>query len=243
MKLIADTHTHTLMSTHAYSTPEEMIRRASEMGLFAIGLTDHGYSMPGAPGQWYFSNMIEIPHKMHGVYVLRGAEANLCDFNGKLDIEEWELAKLDWVVASVHDVCMPPVKPTVEMCTHMWLEIAKKPYVGVIGHSGSPVYRYDYETVIPEFGRQGKLVEINAHSFAVRADFIPNCCQIALTCKKYGVPVVVDSDAHFSAHLAECDKALAMLRELDFPEELIINADVGRFSQYLRTYTHVLDEE
>ena len=44
MKLIADLHTHTLFSTHAYSSPEEMIRRAGEMGLYAIALTDHGYT-------------------------------------------------------------------------------------------------------------------------------------------------------------------------------------------------------
>lgn len=243
MKLIADLHTHTLFSTHAYSSPEEMIRRAGEMGLYAIALTDHGYTMPGSPGAWYFGNMMEIPHQLYGVTVLRGAEANVCDYNGTLDIPEDELKKLDWVVASIHDVCMTKEPPTVEACTRLWLSVAQNPYVRVIGHSGSPAYRYDYETVIPEFGRQGKLVEINAHSFAVRADFIPNCRQIALTCKKYGVPVVVDSDAHFSAHIAECDQALDMLRAIDFPEELILNANEERLKAYLRQYTCVLEDE
>ena len=51
MKLIADTHTHTIASTHAYSTLQEMVHAASEKGLFAIGITDHGYSMPGGPGR------------------------------------------------------------------------------------------------------------------------------------------------------------------------------------------------
>ena len=52
MKLIADTHTHTTASTHAYSTLQEMVHAAAEKGLFAIGITDHGYSMPGGPGAW-----------------------------------------------------------------------------------------------------------------------------------------------------------------------------------------------
>lgn len=73
MKLIADLHTHTLFSTHAYSSPEEMIRRAGEMGLYAIALTDHGYAMPGSPGAWYFGNMIEIPHRLHGGYRTSGS--------------------------------------------------------------------------------------------------------------------------------------------------------------------------
>ena len=51
MKIIADTHTHTVASTHAYSTAQEMITAAKEKGLYAIALTDHAYRMPGAPGE------------------------------------------------------------------------------------------------------------------------------------------------------------------------------------------------
>ena len=200
MKLIADTHTHTTASTHAYSTLQEMVHAAAEKGLFAIGITDHGYSMPGGPGAWYFGNLHSVPKRLENVWVLRGAEANVVDYEGHLDIPEEDLRRLDWVVASIHSCCMPEgVVPTRELCTRLWLEVAKNPYVNVIGHSGSPDYAYDYEWVIPEFGRNGKLVEINSHSFEVRASYIPNCREIARLCMKYRVPVIVNSDAHFSA--------------------------------------------
>ena len=39
MKLIADLHTHTIASTHAYATVTEMAYEASELGLFAIAIT------------------------------------------------------------------------------------------------------------------------------------------------------------------------------------------------------------
>ena len=51
MKLIADTHTHTVASTHAYSTLQEMVHGAAEKGLFAIGITDHGYENARGPGK------------------------------------------------------------------------------------------------------------------------------------------------------------------------------------------------
>ena len=41
MKIIADTHTHTLMSTHAYSTIIENIAEAKKKGLKFIAITDH----------------------------------------------------------------------------------------------------------------------------------------------------------------------------------------------------------
>ena len=51
--IIADLHTHTLASTHAYSTVQEMAVSAREKGLFALALTDHARTMPGAPGPWF----------------------------------------------------------------------------------------------------------------------------------------------------------------------------------------------
>ena len=37
-------------------------------------------------------------------------------------------------------------------------------------------------------------------------------------CKKYQVPVVMDSDAHFDLLIGEFDLARALLTKLDFPE-------------------------
>ena len=240
MKLIADTHTHTTASTHAYSTLQEMVHAAAEKGLFAIGITDHGYSMPGGPGAWYFGNLHSVPKRLENVWVLRGAEANVVDYEGHLDIPEEDLRRLDWVVASIHSCCMPEgVVPTRELCTRLWLEVAKNPYVNVIGHSGSPDYAYDYERVIPEFGRNGKLVEINSHSFEVRASYIPNCLEIARLCMKYRVPVIVNSDAHFETQVGNFADALALLEEIDFPEELILNASAQRLNDYLSRYSPI----
>ncbi|MBQ6530365.1 MAG: PHP domain-containing protein, partial [Clostridia bacterium] len=41
MKILFDTHTHTLASTHAYSTVMENAKYASEIGMEAIAVTDH----------------------------------------------------------------------------------------------------------------------------------------------------------------------------------------------------------
>ncbi len=243
MKIIADLHTHTIASTHAYNTILEMVHYAAQAGLKAIALTDHGRRMPGAPGDWYFQNLATVPRRLEGVLVLRGIEMNIIDYEGNTDLEE-NAKNLDWAVASIHGGLMDPnVKPTVELCTELWLKVAQNPMVRVIGHSGTPQFAYDYEKVIPEFGRQGKLVEINEHSFLVRKSSVPNCKKIAEVCKKYGVPIVVDSDAHFCTELGVYPNAERMLKEIDFPEELIVNGDENRLYEYLRKYTKVLEEE
>ena len=165
-RIIADLHTHTLASTHAYSSVTEMIRAAADKGLYAIALTDHARTMPGSPREWYFSSLHELPLHYRGVMNLAGIEANVLDFEGHLDIEPRDIPRMDWVVASIHHLPLEGLQdPDVEKCTQLWLNVAKNPKVNVIAHSGDPVYAYDYEKVIPVFGENHKLVEINNHSF------------------------------------------------------------------------------
>ena len=95
------------------------------------------------------------------------------------------------------------------------------------------------EKVIPAFGENHKLVEINNHTFEARKQNAENCKKIALACKKCGVPIVVDSDAHFETKVGEFGFALRMLEEIDFPEELILNASEERLQAYLREHTHI----
>lgn len=241
MNIIADTHCHTIASGHAYSTIESLIQAATQKNLYAIAITDHGRLMPGSPAKWYFKNLRAIPHKVNDVLVLRGIEANVYDYDGNLDIDPEEINDIDWVVASMHNHILPPPQSQ-DQCTETWLKISKNPKVNVIAHSGSELYKYDYEKVIPEFGANGKLVEINNATFNIRRDSIKNCKTIAQVCMKHSVPIVVNSDAHSSFQVGEHSKALTMLKEINFPEELIINANVNKFKNYLKKYTLVGDE-
>ena len=86
MKIVADLHTHTIVSGHAYSTLMENAKYASEIGLKILGVTDHGPNMPGAPDPWYFGNFKVLPKKLFGVKMLYGCEANIIDSEGNLDI-------------------------------------------------------------------------------------------------------------------------------------------------------------
>ena len=240
MRIIADTHCHTTASTHAYASLTEMVHAAALTKLYAVAITDHGDAMPGAPRSWYFKNLMVIPRYLEGVLVLRGAEANIIDFQGNIDLKEDSLRNLDWLVASMHHSLVEGMA-SVENCTQAWLQIAKNPKVNVIGHSGSQEFIYDYERVIPEFGRNGKLVEINENTFSVRKGSVSNCVTIAKLCKKYGVPIIVNSDAHFHTQLGHYEQAEKLLKEIDFPTELIVNADIKRFQTYLKKYTHVFN--
>ena len=60
MKYTIDTHTHTLVSGHAYNTIDEMAAYAAGIGVTHLAITDHAPKMPGSAGILYFSNTKEI---------------------------------------------------------------------------------------------------------------------------------------------------------------------------------------
>ena len=102
MKIIADTHSHTLASGHAYSTIKEMAAAAKARGLKALALTEHAPEMPGTCGLFYFQNLDVVPRECDGIRLLMGAEVNIMDPDGGIDLPESTCRDLDIVVASMH---------------------------------------------------------------------------------------------------------------------------------------------
>lgn len=242
MKIVADIHCHTLASTHAYSTIMENAKVASDKGMFAIGMTDHGPKMPGAPGKWFFRNLNTIPKKLYGVYIIKGAEANILNDKGDLDMDfEYEHARLDMIVASMHG---PTFAKNTDKAyrTRAYLNVASNPKVNIIGHSGIAEFTYDYERVIPEFKKHNKLIEINNYSFVERKGSAENDIKIAKICKDCKANIILSSDAHFCERIGEVDDAYNMLMDINFPKELIVNIDKDRFKQYLQNNTTVLND-
>ena len=223
LKVIADMHCHTVASTHAYSTVLENVAAAKNKGLELIAITDHGMALDDAPHLYHFFNLRVIPRQIDGVYVLKGVESNVIDYEGNIDIPEDFLIDLEWVIASMHTPVLEPGSK--DDHTKAWLGVCKNKYVDVIGHSGTEQFKFDYERVIQEFKAANKIIEINSSSFKIREGSKTNCREIAKLCKKYEVPIVVNSDSHFALTIGAVDTALNMLSEIEFPEKLILNTD------------------
>ena len=108
IRTVADLHTHTSVSQHAYSSLDEMARSAAELGLAAIGITDHGPGMMDGAIRHHFYCMRGLPKAVHGLRLVAGAEVNIKDFDGSLDLDRDVLRQLDFVVASYHVEAIDP---------------------------------------------------------------------------------------------------------------------------------------
>ena len=125
MFIEADLHTHTVASTHAYSTITENCRAAADKGLKAIAMTDHYLTMPDAPHIWHFNNLRVLPRSLFGVTVLKGAEVNIINYDGELDISESDISKLEWVVASYHKYMFSELSTGHKTVTDAYLRVCR----------------------------------------------------------------------------------------------------------------------
>lgn len=225
-----------MCTSHAYQTINEMAAAAKACGYRALALTDHGPAMPDAPHSWHFSNFSALPRQIDGVTMLYGAEANVMDTKGGLDFTEGPLAGFDWVVASIHSPCVPGLLTRKE-ANRIWLSVAENPYVDCIGHSEQENYRYDYDLVVKAFAKNHKVVELNVNSFNVRKDGIPNMRELLEACLRHGCHIALDSDAHSDWQLKNgLNRLYTMLEQVDFPQELIVNASCENLVNELKLH-------
>ena len=114
MQIIADLHTHTNVTDHAFSTLTEMVQAAEDRGLAAIAITNHGPTNPDGPHEWHFSNLDLIPRKIGKVTVIRGIEFDITAPAGGINvISNKSLKPVEFALASFHECMFPPVDSSV----------------------------------------------------------------------------------------------------------------------------------
>lgn len=234
MEFLIDTHTHTLASGHAYSTMSEMIQAAKDKGLKYLGITEHAPKMPGTCHIFYFENLKVVPRQYGDLTLLLGAEANILDTDGTLDLYDELLDRLDIIIASLHNPCYQ--KGTATDNTNAYLGAMKNPKVAIIGHPDDGRIPVDYEVLVREAKKHHVAIEVNNSSLSPNS-FRPNARENVMTylslCKEEGVPIIYGSDAHVCYDVANFSFAKEVTDAVAFPKELIINYNQNLIDEYI----------
>ena len=235
MKIKVDTHAHTIASGHAYSTIREMAEMAREHGMDAIIFTEHAPTMPHACGEYYFENSKILPRERWGIQTFFGAELNILNEAGEIDLPEKILKKLDFMIASIHTPCFQCEK-TVEKVTNAVINAMRNPYVNAIGHPDDSRFPLDYERVVKAAKETGTLLEVNNSSLRPennRENAEQNLRTMLSLCKKYGVFITTGTDSHLDLDAGKFDHVEKILQECDFPEELVVTTSLEKMRPFM----------
>lgn len=221
-----DVHTHTIVSGHAFCTLNEMIEEAQKHSLTLFGVSEHGPSIPGTCDPLYFRNLHVVPRQYGDMRLLLGAELNIVDYEGNIDINDpFILSCMDHVIAGLHSLCYTDGNR--QQNTSALLGAIENPNVHIISHPcDGTASTFDIEAVVLAAKRTGTLLELNSsslnparHKTLAYSLFI----EMLKLCKRHDVPIIVGSDAHHTSSICNYSYVLPLLEETCFPDELIIN--------------------
>ncbi len=229
-----DTHTHTVVSGHSWSTLSENVKAAKARGLTGLCLTEHGPAIPGGAPEYIPHSEQMLPPVIDDIRVYRGIEADILDFTGRLDIPDHYLRLTEFAIASYHPTFLDA--GTMEQNTNAYLSALRNPWIDTIGHADDPSVPCDLDALVLEAKKLGKLIELNNNSLTPhRPNSRGSITKYARLCKQHDVPVLVASDAHYYTMVGNVEPLMNLLAEIDFPPELIANMTQERFEAYLAT--------
>ena len=216
---------------------ELMVESATAQGYEYMALTDHSQGLGVANGLTLerLEEQIKLLRDMQEKYdisILCGSE---CDIRatGDMDFPNEMLAKLDVVVASVHNA-MNQDQATM---TARMIKAMENPYVTIIGHlttrllgQREPV-EFDLEAVLQAARDTGTALEINASP--ERLDLRDTH---AYRAREMGIPLVINTDSHHRNHLDKRRFGVAVARRAWCrPEDILNTLPKDSFLQYIRT--------
>jgi DNA polymerase (family 10) len=195
--IVGDLHMHTTWTDGKYSC-EEMVEAARKRGLKYVAITDHSKSL-GVAGGLSDEDLIRhtdeiraLDAKFSDIRVLAGTEVDIRK-DGSLDYSDELLAKLDFVVASVHG----GFNMDRDAMTARVVKAIQNPHVRVIGHptgrllGDRDAYDLDIDIVMREAARTRTCLEVNANFH--RLDLSDIHCRKA---REMDVHVVINTDSH-----------------------------------------------
>ncbi len=219
-----DLHCHTTLSD-GRQTLEQMAEAAIARGLEYLAVTDHsashGFGDHVTPEalEARIDEVHALNAKLDGLELLAGSEVNILT-DGSLDYEDELLARLDWVIASVHTSFAMGEK---EMTERM-IAAVEHPLVDAIGHPTGrkietrPAYEIDMEKVIAAAAKTGTMIEINAAPD--RRDMNELHARAAAAA---GVRVLVNTDAHSARNFGLLPFGIATARRAWLTPEQVAN--------------------
>jgi DNA polymerase (family 10) len=177
---------------------EQMALAAREYGLDYLCFCDHSQSLAmtgGLTPERVLAQIEEIRRldaRLDGIRLLAGIEVDILA-DGRLDLPDNVLARLDFVTASIHSGFSQPREKVMERL----IGAMQNPYVRSIGHPTGRLigrrepYEVDLDTLATVAAETGTYLEINGSPD--RLDLSAQCVRRAVA---LGARIVICSDAH-----------------------------------------------
>ncbi|MCJ7731612.1 PHP domain-containing protein, partial [Candidatus Bathyarchaeota archaeon] len=219
-----DLHVHTDYS-HAIDPLEDMVRKAIDMKLDYLAITDHSQSLAIARGlkedklMEQINEVKRLDDEYSEIRLLTGTECDIKS-DGSMDYSDEVLEQLDWVVASIH-IGMQRDEETI---TSRIIDAIHNPYTRVIGHPTGRLiqkrnpYEVNLDKIFEAAAEQKVFMEINCSPSRLDLRDVD-----ARRAKEAGVKLTLGSDAHSVAQMEFLPLGVSVARRGWLEPEDVVN--------------------
>lgn len=195
--LKGDLHIHT-NATDGHADIKTMAMAAKRFGLSYLAITDHSRHLTVVHGlnskrlHQQLEEIDRINEELKGITLLKGIECDILE-DGKLDLADDVLARLDVVIGAIHTKFNLPQRKQTERV----LRAMEHRYFTMLAHPSGRLlqkrkaYEIDMQRILLQAQQRGCYMELNAQP--QRLDLTDTYCQMA---KELGVLVSINSDSH-----------------------------------------------
>ncbi len=238
--LRGDLHVHSVW-TDGHNSIQEMAQAARKRGYQYMAICDHSATIGvtngltperlGKQAKEIDKLNRKLAQAKKPFRILKGIEVDIRS-NGKLDLEDDILQKLDIVVAAVHT----KFGQSEEEMTGRIIKAVENPHVDVIAHPTGRLigrrepYKIDMDRLMDACKANGKALELN--SYPERLDLSDLNCRKA---KEKGVKIAVSTDAHRDGHLDWISFGIATARRGWIePDDVINTLPLSKLVRWLK---------
>jgi DNA polymerase (family 10) len=217
-------HCHTNASD-GRNTLAEMAGEARELGLDYLGIADHSKSSIQANGLTedrlaaQLEQIAKLNKETDDFHIFAGSEVDILK-DGRLDFSDDVMARLDYVVASVHNV----MNQSEDEMTARVIRAMENEHVTMLGHATGRLLltreasRINLEKVIDAAARTGTWIELNCSAHRMDMDW-----RWWHRARDKGVKCVINPDAHRLAAFSTLRHGVTMARKGWLRREDVMN--------------------
>lgn len=189
------------------------------------------------PDGAYFSTLLSRYEKPPNISLtlFKGIECNILgEGHIAVDVPDFLADRFDIVIASLHDLPHLFQVKNREQVTDRMIQAMSEP-VDIIGHPYHKKCCPIMERFVKAAAEKQVALELNNSSIKQGKADVDEAKLMLSLAKEYGCPISVASDAHMVSEVGENRDAVALLKEVDFPEKLIVNRDITSAVEFVNS--------
>jgi putative hydrolase len=236
-EILADMHTHSTFSKHAYSSIKENIDIARERGLKYMAITDHYFGNGDLLEKKNEFNRIKYAEERINIYTdikIIGS----CEFNLNQDVFNFEkLINIIWKPIGLHNWFVDTENLTTDDVYNLFVSAHKKGHNAFVHierelHKiGNGQYSKDeldclLHKIVDYAYTNDIYLEVNESTIIMNDGGSPKRLKNWLSyAKEKGNKIYLGSDAHYCFEVGKFENVIKLLNDLDYPKELILNCN------------------